>query len=122
VAAPLAPTTAARSGIVVTNAYVIAQGPTEATAYFSITNQSSAPDFLTTISADEVAHDATLYLTGQEITTGTLTVGPGSTDTLAPGGQHVKLGLHGPLTRHQAVTLSLNFSRAGVVDVRALVR
>lgn len=121
VAAPVRPS-ASRAGIAVTGAYLTRQGPANALAYFTVSNRGGSADFLTGISADEVAHDATLYLGGGEITTGTLTVGPGSSDRLAPGGPHVRLGLHGPLTPGQPVTLTLTFSRAGTINVRAVVR
>ncbi|PZS30823.1 MAG: hypothetical protein DLM59_10855 [Pseudonocardiales bacterium] len=127
-AAPKAPgastvgATVSQAGIVVRDAYLKPNGPTDALVYFTVTNQGTGPDFLTAVSSEEVAHDATLYLGGEETSTGALSIGGGSTERLVPGGPHVRLGLYDALLLKHPVTLTLKFTRAGTIKVRASVR
>jgi len=114
--------TASRAGLTVTGAYLSATGPEGALAYFAVTNRGSRPDVLIAVSADEVAHEVSLYPAAAEGQTGTLTLPPGSTVVLAPDTGHVRLALHGPLTLGQHVALSLWFQRAGDLPVGAIVR
>lgn len=120
--APAAPAAPSRSTISVRDAYLKPTGPIDALAYFTVSNRGSRPDALLAISADEIAHEATYFPSGEETAPGTLTIAAGATARLLPGGGHVRLALHGPLSPGQSVTLTLAFSRAGVVTVAARAR
>jgi len=118
----LAPAAPSRSTISVRDAYLMPTGPIDALAYFTVSNRGSRPNALLAISADEIAHEATYFPSGEETAPGTLTIAAGATARLLPGGGHVRLALHGPLSPGQSVTLTLAFSRAGVVTVAARAR
>jgi copper(I)-binding protein len=121
-ASATAPAVAGRAGIVVRDAYVRPNGSADAVAFFTVNNRGGAPDFLTAVSSDEIAHDVALYLSSDEVSTGAITIGPGSTEKLAPGGQHVRLEPYRRLLPGQSIPLTLRFSRAGDITVRATVR
>jgi copper(I)-binding protein len=47
----------------------------------------------------------------------------GHTTILAPGGLHIMLiGLHYPLVEHHSVQMTLNFERAGEVNVSVCIK
>lgn len=102
-----------------------ATAPTARTGavYLSVTNTGTAPDRLVSAStaAAETVELHTTVRDGNVMRMQPLTgidVPAGQTVTLAPGGLHVMLiGLKGPLNDGSSLALSLNFQRAGKVDV-----
>lgn len=119
--APAEPS-ATRAGITVSEARLQPQGPTDALAYLNITNRGRTADVLLSLSADEIAHVATVYASGAETTYARLPIPAGATVRLAPGGPHARLGLHGPLVAGYTAPLTLTFRRAGDITVRATVQ
>jgi len=92
--------------------------------YLTIENKGSVPDRLVAISGDvagkiEVHEMATTngVMTMRPLDKG-LTIDPGKTVTLAPGGYHLMLtGLKAPLKQGDKVPLTLEFEKAGKVAV-----
>lgn len=92
--------------------------------YLTITNNGTAPDRLVSVKADnsekvEIHEMATKdgVMTMRQISGG-LSIAPGQTVTLAPGGYHLMLmGLKAPLKEGDRVKATLAFERAGNVDV-----
>jgi hypothetical protein len=99
-------------------------GAKVAAGYMTITNKGSAADRLvggSTSAAGKVeVHEMAMkdgVMTMRPIAGG-LPIDPGKTVTLAPGGYHLMLtDLKAPLKRGQKVPVTLEFEKAGKVDV-----
>jgi copper(I)-binding protein len=118
---------------------VITQGWSRATpngakigsGYFTVENKGSAPDRLVSVSADVAGkvevHEMTTkdgVMTMRPVETG-LTIDPGKTIKLAPGGYHLMMfDLKSPLKQGDILPVTLEFEKAGKVaislDVQAL--
>jgi copper(I)-binding protein len=97
--------------------------------YLVIKNTGTSPDRLvggsTAAAANVEIHEATIrddVATMQPMSSG-LPIEPGKTVTLAPGGYHLMfVDLKSPLKQGQKVTATLEFEKAGKVDVTFDVR
>ena len=99
--------------------------------YFTVENKGASPDRLVGVSADvagkvEIHEMATKdgVMTMRPVDKG-LTIDPGKTVKLAPGGNHLMMfDLKGPLKQGDTVPVTLEFEKAGKVrislDVQAL--
>ncbi len=92
--------------------------------YMTITNKGSAADRLigasTTAAGRVVIHEMAMKnnITTMRPLTGGLPIEPGKTVTLAPGGYHMMLmDLKAPLKQGQKVPVTLEFEKAGKVNV-----
>ena len=93
-------------------------------AYLTITNTGSAPDRLVggaSVVAKQVqVHEMTMVNGVMEMrpVAGGLEIKPGSTVTLKPGGYHIMfVGLRQPLKPGEHFKVTLEFAKAGKVDV-----
>ena len=95
--------------------------------YLTITNTGPAPDTLesaSTPAADKAdLHDMKMVNNVMEMRpVGPLTIAPGKSVVLAPGGYHLMLtGLKAPLKEGQTVPVTLTFDHAGAQQVTASV-
>lgn len=92
--------------------------------YFTIENKGATPDRLTggTTSVAKTLEIHEMAVTNGVMTMrpvdGGITIDPGKTVTLAPGGYHLMLmELKGPFKQGDKVPVTLNFEKAGKVDV-----
>jgi len=93
-------------------------------AYLTITNKGTTADKLvggsSPVAKKVEVHEMAMkngVMTMRPLASG-LSIGPGQTVTLAPGGYHIMLmDLSGPLKRNQQVPVTLHFEKAGNVDV-----
>ncbi|WFU18603.1 copper chaperone PCu(A)C [Bradyrhizobium sp. CB3481] len=100
------------------------KGAKVAAGYLAIENRSIQPDRLLSASSSAAAkveiHQMALQdgiMTMRSLDDG-LTIPPDVTVTLAPGGDHIMfVGLNAPFEEGQHVPVSLNFERAGKIDV-----
>jgi copper(I)-binding protein len=91
--------------------------------YFQLHNRGSVPDRLvavrTPVAASAMLHESVVQndvMTMRHVMEVIIT--PGATVSFAPGGLHVMLmGLHAPLKQGESFPLTLQFTRAGEVDV-----
>jgi copper(I)-binding protein len=97
-------------------------------AYLTITNTGTEPDKLvggaTAVSSKFEIHSMTMDKGVMKMrpVEGGLEIKPGATVTLAPGGYHVMLvGLKKPLTEGEHFKATLEFAKAGKVDVDFVV-
>jgi copper(I)-binding protein len=104
------------------------KGSTVAGAYMTITNKGAAPDRLlggSSAVADRFEVHSMVMDAGvakMRPVDGGLEVKPGETLELKPGGFHVMLtGLKQPLEKGQKVKATLEFEKAGKVDVEYVV-
>jgi copper(I)-binding protein len=92
-------------------------------AYLTITNTGTAPDRLlsaaATVAAEASLHESKMQngvMTMRPL--GPLTIAPGKTVALKPGGDHIMLmGLKEPLKPGGSFTLTLTFEKSGAVEV-----
>jgi periplasmic copper chaperone A len=111
---------------------VITQGWSRATpggakigsGYLTIENKGSAPDRLTGVSADAAGkvevHEMAMNngVMTMRALDGGLTIDPGKTVKLAPGGYHLMMfDLKAPLKQGDKVPVTLQFEKAGKVNV-----
>jgi periplasmic copper chaperone A len=96
--------------------------------YFTVENKGSAPDRLVSVSAD-VAGKAEVHemamnngvMTMRALDNG-LTIDPGKTVKLAPGGYHLMMfDLKNPLKQGDTLLITLTFEKAGKVNVSLAV-
>ncbi len=105
----------------------LGQVPTT-TAYFKIENRGSADDKLLSVStpAAAMAHVHNSATTNGVMTMAAvpaLSIKPGQTVELSPGGLHIMvMNLKAPLKAGETVPLTLKFERAGEIVVQAEVR
>ena len=101
--------------------------PDVGAAYLTIKNESSEPDVLLSATTDVAAqtmvhHDITSGITETMAPAGPVTIGPGKSLVLEPGGYHIMMM---NLTRHLAVGdvihVELVFQRAGSISVNVPV-
>jgi copper(I)-binding protein len=101
--------------------------PDVGAAYLTIKNESSQPDVLLSATSDVAAqtmvhHDVTTGITETMAPAGPVTIGPGKSLVLEPGGYHIMMM---NLTRHLAVGdvihVHLVFQRAGSISVNVPV-
>jgi hypothetical protein len=101
--------------------------PDVGAAYLTIKNESSEPDVLLSATSDVAAqtmvhHDITSGITETMAPAGPVTIGPGKSLVLEPGGYHIMMM---NLTRHLAVGdvihVELVFQRAGSISVNVPV-
>jgi len=101
--------------------------PDVGAAYLTIKNDSSQPDVLLSATSDVAAqtmvhHDLTSGITETMVPAGPVTIGPGKSLVLQPGGYHIMMM---NLTRHLAVGdvihVTLVFQRAGSITVNVPV-
>ena len=93
-------------------------------AYMTITNTGTAPDRLTggstTVAKSFEVHEMKMDngVMKMRPVEGGIEIKPGQTVTLAPNGYHVMLmGMNQPLTQSQHFKATLQFEKAGKVDV-----
>jgi periplasmic copper chaperone A len=93
-------------------------------AYLTITNTGSAPDRLvggaSAVAKQVQVHEMTMVNGVMEMrpVAGGLEIKPGSTVTLKPGGYHIMfVGLRQPLKPGEHFKVTLEFAKAGKVDV-----
>ena len=107
------------------------QGAPSAAFYLTIDNQTSRQDVLQQVRSDncETAEphrtqmDAEGVMRMAPVTDGRLTIAPGETVALAPGGLHVMcIGLRVPLVQGEESTLILDFEQAGSLSVQVAIR
>jgi periplasmic copper chaperone A len=115
---------------------VISQGWSRATpngakigsGYFTIENKGTTPDRLVAVSADVAGkvevHEMTMnngVMTMRPVDNG-LTVDPGKTVKLAPGGYHLMMfDLKSPLKQGDTLPITLTFEKAGKANVSLAV-
>lgn len=115
---------------------VISQGWSRATpkgakiggGYLTIENKGTAPDRLVSVSADIAGktevHEMTMknnVMTMRPVENG-LTIEPGKTVKLAPGGYHLMMfDLKSPLKQGDTLPITLTFEKAGKVNVSLAV-
>jgi hypothetical protein len=115
---------------------VISQGWSRATpngakigsGYLTIENKGTAPDRLVSVSADIAGktevHEMTMkngVMTMRSVDNG-LTIDPGKTVKLAPGGYHLMMfDLKNPLKQGDTLPVTLTFEKAGKVNVSLAV-
>ena len=125
-----APAFADSSGIKIDQVWARATpgGAKTAAIYLTITNTGAASDTLEGKASTPVAAQADLHEMKMENGVmemrplPSLTIEPGKSVTLAPGGYHVMLtGLKGPLKEGASVPLTLTFAHAGSQQVTASV-
>jgi periplasmic copper chaperone A len=133
IAAPARADEVKAGDLVITQAWSRAtpNGAKIGSGYFTVENKGSAPDRLVGVSADvagkvEVHEMATNngVMTMRPVEKG-LTIDPGKTIKLAPGGYHLMMfDLKSPLKQGDALPVTLEFEKAGKVkislDVQAL--
>jgi copper(I)-binding protein len=100
------------------------KGASAAAGYLTVTNNGTAPDRLSCTSSDASAkcqiHSMTMEngVMKMRPVEGGLEIKPGETVTLKPASVHVMfLGLNRPLEAGKAVTATLQFDKAGKVEV-----
>jgi len=97
--------------------------PDVGAVYLTIKNDSSQPDELLSVTSTVAAetmvhHDVTTGNTETMIPAGPITIGPGKTLVLQPGGYHVMLmGLNRRLVVGEVIQVTLVFLRAGRITV-----
>ncbi len=96
-------------------------------AYMTIMNKGSAPDRLVSVSTP-AARKAELHNHIMEgglmkmRPVGVLKITPGDPSVLQPGGLHIMLmGLSQPLVEGNSFPLTLNFERAGSIEVEVMI-
>jgi len=101
--------------------------PDVGAAYLTIKNDSSQPDVLLSATSDVasqtmVHHDVVNGPTETMVPAGPLTIGPGKTLVLEPGGYHIMLmDLTQRLSVGETIHVTLDFQRAGRVEVNVPV-
>ena len=92
-------------------------------AYMTIRNRGSQPDHLVEV-VTPVAQSASVHETVKRDGMMTmrpvarLTIGPGQSAVLEPGGLHIMLmGLRAPLEKGRSFPLTLRFERAGAIEL-----
>lgn len=107
------------------------QGAPAAAFYLTIENQTSSQDELQQVYSDN-CETVEIHLTQMDdegvmrmapVSGGQLSIAPGETVTLAPGGLHIMcIGLRAPLVQGQDTELTLEFANAGVLTVPVTIR
>jgi periplasmic copper chaperone A len=107
------------------------QGAPTAAFYFTIDNQTSRQDVLQQVRSDN-CETVEVHLTQIDsegvmrmapVAGGQLTIAPGETVTLAPGGLHVMcIGPRSPLVQGEESTLVLDFENAGSLTIQVSIR
>ena len=97
--------------------------PQVGATYLTIKNESSQPDVLVSATSDAasqtmVHHDVVNGMTETMVPAGPLTIGPGKSLVLAPGGYHIMLmDLTRRLSVGEVIHITLDFRRAGEIEV-----
>jgi len=96
-------------------------------AYMTLMNKGNAPDRLVSVSS-AAAKKAELHNHTMEAglmkmrPAGIIEIAPGQPAVLKPGGLHIMLmGLTEPLVEGKSFPLTLNFERAGSIEIRVMI-
>ena len=123
----LAPTSVFAGDIMIQNAWIreMPQGAEVAAGYLEIMNHGTEPDRLVAVEApgamNSMLHEMTIDDSGvmrMRALEGGITIAPGETAILAPGGNHLMImGVQEPYAPHSDVEITLTFEKAG--DIKA---